>query len=151
MGVGLGLFFNKAIVDAKLVSDGKTLYACSQSLDEITKARGLAPAFSTFILDPEAMIDDLPDGELIEETWHNSRDGLRVVTGLIAAIEAPEGKPRKTIDQRGGPSTPLPRTLGSKSGMKGRRAADLLSQLKDLERCLKLAVKKQARFYLLTC
>lgn len=87
---------------------------------------------------------------MIEETWYDSRDGLRVVAGLVAALEAPDGRLRKKIDQRGGVLTPLWRSLGIRSGMDGKWAECLIAELKELRRCLQLAVEKGARFFLMT-
>jgi len=149
--VCIGLCLDKTIPDADMRdTDGKTLADCADALDHIGKAKGLAPAFSKFIVDPESMAEDLPEAGTVEETWYDSRDGLRVVGGLLAALEAPDGRLRKRIDQRGGMLTPLWRALGIKSGMEGKWAEWLIADLKELQRCLQLAANEGARFYLIT-
>src|ERR1043166_6696640 len=151
MGVGLCLCLDKEIDDAELEdTDGKTLFDCARALDEIGKSKGLAPAFSSFIFDPESM-DEPPEGEVLQETYYDPEDGVRVVCGLIAAIEAPDGGARKKIERGGGVLYPLSKVLGIKSGMGGKWAEYLLADLKELERCLNLAVTAKARFFLLTC
>lgn len=151
MGVGLCLCLDKEIDGAELEdTDGKTLFDCAQALDEIGKSKGIAPAFSSFIFDPESM-DEPPEGEVLQETYYDPQDGLRVVSGLIAALAAPDGRARKKVDSSGGILTPLWRAMGIKSGREGKWAEYLLADLKELERCLKLAVKEKARFFLLTC
>lgn len=150
MGVGIDLCLDKEIPESRLRdTDGKTLADCAKSLDRICKRNGLKPTFSSFIIDPEAMGDDESQGEMMEEPWFESRDGLRVVTGLIAAIESPDGNARASIDKQGGVLTSLWRALGAKSGMEGKWAEVVLADLKELERCLKLAVEQGARFSLL--
>lgn len=150
MGVCIDICLDKDIPDATMRdTDGKTLYNCADTLDEICKAKVLTPAFSSFITDPESAAVNLPEGQTVEETWHEAGEGLRVIVGLIAAIDAPDGKMRKRIDNRGGFLTPLWRALGFKSGMEGKWAESVLEDLKELERCLKLAVQEKASFYLL--
>lgn len=152
MGVGLCLCLDKKIAGAELRdTDGKALFDCAQSLDQIGKSYDIAPPFSSFILDPESMADDIPEGEVMEETYYDPQDGLRVVSGLIAALEGQDGRARKKVERSGGILGPLTRALGIKSGMEGKRAEFLLADLKDLERCLTLAVKGNARFFLLAC
>jgi hypothetical protein len=150
MGVCIAPCFDQDIPGAEFDGDGKTLADCAQVLDDIAKAQGLSPAFSSFVSDPDTVAEKLPDGAMIEETWYDSRDGLRVVAGLVAALEAPDGRLRKRIDRRGGVLTPLWRAMGIKSGMEGKWAEFLLADLKELQRCLQLAVEKGARFYLFT-
>ena len=54
MGVGISLLLEKEIPDAELRdTDGKTLFDCAQTLDQIGKSKGIAPPFSSFIFDPE--------------------------------------------------------------------------------------------------
>ena len=152
MGIGFALMLDKEVRDAKLRdTDGKTLFDCAQILDKIGKSKRIAPAFSSFIFDPESMVDDVPEGEVLQETYYDPQEGLRVVTGLIAELEASDGKARKKVDSTGGVLTPLWRAIGIKSGMEGKWAEYLLADLKELERCLKLAIKGKARFCLLTC
>jgi hypothetical protein len=142
---------DKEIPDAELRdTDGKTLADCALTLDEIGEAKGIEPPFSSFIFDPDSM-DEPPEGEVLQETYYDPQDGLRVVSGLIAALEASDGKARKKVDSTGGVLTPLWRAMGIKSGMEGKWAEYLVADLKDLERCLKLAIKGKARFCLLTC
>ncbi|HZZ80163.1 MAG TPA: hypothetical protein VFE62_16735 [Gemmataceae bacterium] len=151
MGIGLSLMLNKEIPDAELHdTDGKTLFDCAPTLDKIGKSKGIKPSFSSFIFDPESM-DEPPEGELLEETYYDPKDGLRVVTGLITALEAPDGKARKQIEGGGGILYPLSKVLGVKSGMEGKWFEYCLADLKELERCLKLAAKAKAGFCLLTC
>jgi hypothetical protein len=151
MGIGLCLVFDKEIPEAQLLdTDGKTFFNCAPALDEIGKSKRIAPPFSSFIFDPESM-DEPPEGELFEESYYDPQDGLRVVTGLIASLEVPDGKARKKVDRGGGVLYPLAKVLGVKSGMEGKWAEYPLADLKELERCLKLATKAKAGFYLLTC
>jgi hypothetical protein len=151
MGVGITLMLNKQVRDAKLRhTDGKTLFDCASTLDEIGKSNHIAPAFSTFIFDPESM-DEPPEGELLEETYYDPKDGLRVIVGLIAAIEAADGQARKKVEKGGGVLYPLAKVLGVKSGMEGKWVEYCLADLKELERCLKLAIKAKAGFCLLAC
>src|ERR1051326_6725347 len=120
MGIGLSLMLDKEVPDAELRdTDGKTLFDCAPTLDKIGKAKGIKPPFSSFIFDPESM-EEPPEGELLEETYYDPQDGLRVVSALIAAIEAPDGKARKEVDQGGGVLYPLAKVLGVKSGMEGK-------------------------------
>jgi hypothetical protein len=151
MGIGLCLMLDKKIRDAELRdTDGKTLFNCAPTLDEIGKSKGIAPPFSSFIFDPESM-DEPPEGELLQETYYDPQDGLRVVSGLITALEAPDGKARKKVEKGGGVLYPLAKVLGVKSGMEGKWFEYCLADLKELERCLKLAIKGKAGFCLLTC
>src|SRR5579862_1636199 len=79
MGVGISLLLEKEIPDAKLRdTDGKTLFDCAQTLDQIGKSKGIAPPFSSFIFDPESM-DEPPEGEMLRETYYDPQEGLRVV------------------------------------------------------------------------
>lgn len=151
MGVGLMLMLDKEIPDAELRdTDGKTLFNCAPTLDRIGKSKGIAPPFSSFIFDGDSMADDVPEGEVLQEPYYDPQEGLRVVSGLIAALEAPDGRVRKMIDSSGGILTPLWRALGIKSGMEGKWAEYLLADLKELERCLKLAITGKAWFCLST-
>jgi hypothetical protein len=152
VGVCIDICLDKDIPDAEMHdTDGKTLADCAETLDQICKAKALTPTFSSFIVDPEAMAEDVSEGQTMEEKWYDAGEGLKVVAGLIAAMEAPDRKLRKRIDKRGGILTPLWRAMGIKSGMDGKWAEFLLADLKELERCLKLAVQATARFYLLAC
>ena len=96
-------------------------------------------------------MDEPPEGEVLQEKYYDPQDGLRVVSGLIAALESPDGRARRKVDSSGGILTPLWRAMGIKSGMESKWAEYLLADLKELERCLNIAVEEKARFFLLTC
>jgi len=148
MGVEVSPVFDKELPDAEFDGDGKTLAACSDVLDKIAKDNGVDPVLSSFFLDPEAEAEDLPEGQVIEETWYDPKDGLRTVAGLINVLEAPDGRARKSVEG-GGALTPLWRMLGVKSGLDGKWAETVLADLKELERCLRVAIEHKARFFLL--
>ena len=151
MGVGLTLMLDIEVPDAELRdTDGKTLFDCAHTLDEIGKSKGITPQFSSFVFDPESMDEPAP-GELLEETYYDPQDGLRVVAALIAALEASDREARNKVDSTGGMLTPLWRAMGIESGMEGKWAKYVVADLKKLERSLELAVKGKARFCLLTC
>ncbi len=128
MGISLSVLLTKKVKNADFDNtDGWLLYNYSRELDEICESKGLCPLFSSFIFDPESM-EEPPEGELLEETYYDPKEGLKVVAGLIEAIELPKGKARKKVDE----------------------PEELIDDLKELERCLELALKAKVKFCLLT-
>jgi hypothetical protein len=145
MGVELSLALDKEIPEARFDGDGYALAACLGTLEKIAKERRLVPRLSSFIYDESAAA--LPKGQVLQETYYDPQDGLRVVNGLISALEAPDKRAWKRVD-RGGLLTPLWRLLGIKSGLDGKWAETVHASLKEMRRCLELAAKNQARFCL---
>src|SRR5579864_3438943 len=143
MGVELCLALEKEIPEARFDGDGYALAACLGTLEKIAKEKGLVPLLSSFIYDDSAA-SALPEGQVLHETYYDAQDGLRTVIGLISALEAPDKRAWKRVD-RGGILTPLWRLLGIKSGLDGKWAETVLAALKDMRRCLEIAVKHQAR------
>jgi hypothetical protein len=150
MGATISLFLEKNVPEAEFNSDGKVLIDCAEALDSIVAKKKLGPAISSFFCDPEAMAEDLPEGAVIQEPWQDPRAALATVSGLITALGATDGEARKAVDG-GGEMASLWRTLGIKSGAEGQRADIVVRDLRELERCLKLAADQAARFYLLVC
>lgn len=110
-------------------SDGKILVISMARLDEICAAKGLTP-FSTFAPDLDALAEELPEGEVLDEIWFSSTDGLRTVSGVIQVLQSEKQWSK---------------------GMRKSDVGDLVRDLKELERLLKTAKQKRCRFYLLYC
>ena len=131
MGVALAPIFKKKFPQAdsfEKATDGKNLSRNLSRLDEICAAKGVT-AFSTFAPDWEELEAELTVEELTEEDfWFSSADGLRTVSVLIAALQAEKQWSK---------------------GLRKSQVSHLLMDLVELERVLKVAKQKKARFYLL--
>jgi hypothetical protein len=146
MGATVSLILSKKV--RGLNFDSYALASCFDKLDKIAKANGISPPLSSFMCNPEAEAEDVPEGEELEERWYDPQDGLRTVSSLILALQADDGRARKQVD-KGGVLTPLWRKLGLKSGLDGEWAETVLADLKNLEKVLQTASKKGSQFLLL--
>ena len=150
MGATISFFVEQSIPGAEFNGDGKMLIECVDVLDGIASKSKLGPALSSFFCDPEAMAEDLLEGETIQEPWHDSQPALATVSGLLNALDAQDENALTVID-RGGAMDSLWRVLGIKRGEECQRAETVIQELKELERCLMLASGQTSRFYLLVC
>jgi hypothetical protein len=137
MGLPVCLCLDKDVDNAKLGTHGRVMVEFQRALDDIGKSKDIAPAFSSFIFE-EFTPDFLPLGAVIrEETYYDAQEGFRVVSGLIAAIGPPDAESRNRFE------------IDLLFGVKSSNYADhVLAELKELERCLKLAAEANARFLL---
>jgi hypothetical protein len=130
MGVELLLVYHKKVAGADQFStraESKSVAAELSLLDEIATEKGLTP-LSGFIPDFDELADSAALDEVeLPETWFSAADGLRTVSGLIAALKTEPRCARR-----------VPK----------RELAGLLACLELLEHDLKLAKQKRGRFFL---
>jgi hypothetical protein len=129
MGVGIYPVFDLALPAVQFDSDGKVLAREFKALDIVAAAAGL-PAFSAFGDTrpvPEGFAgdrDELYDLLGPWEEWFPTVDGLRVIEGLLGAIE--EGTESEALDD----------------------PEEVADELRELARCLRAAAEAGARFRL---
>lgn len=125
MGVCLTPHFNKKLPGAEFDSDGKNFTLFFDLLNDISEEQGLT-RFSDFTDD--AVLEALEESRTYKEPWSSPSEGLRTIRGLIKVLESEPGRVKKPLR---------------------RRAKGLVEDLRDLERCLEIAKKKRARFFLM--
>lgn len=136
MGLGLMPLFDPDLPEAAFDGDGKGLARSIEVLDRIADDLGLAP-LGAFLGHFEDLPDDADEPATDEEgspdfgpeAWYDPADGLRSVAGLVRAIESDPGI---AAGLERGPFT----------------AADIIGELKELERGLRLAAEHGSRLRL---
>jgi hypothetical protein len=138
MGVCLTPVFDIEIPEAQYDGDGKGLVEHSDALDKIATKQRLTP-LSVFLaadLDGDDEFDEFEDdgskapSAATEDEWHDCQDGLQTVSGLIQTLESDPSAAKPIRDVH----YPL---------------EYLLEELRELERCLAIGAKKQARFHMM--
>lgn len=128
MGQGIWPVFEPGLgIHPKL--DGSPLLAAADALDRLAVTLGVRTLIS-FADRRQVDADGEEDDEGIEqaiptpEDWHDPGDGLSTFGALIAALQSPETAREFDLVE------------------------DLLFELRDIERCLRIAVGSGARFRL---
>ncbi len=127
MGVCLGLMFDKELPEEDSFSkftDGKILVHAIDRLDDLCRENDVTP-FTTFAPDYDSMAEGLSEGEILEDIWFDITDGLRTISTLVK-VTAAEKKWSK--------------------GLTKTEVRVVIDCLKELERLLKIAKRKRARF-----
>jgi hypothetical protein len=127
MGAGIWPSFRPQVAGIHPQLDGRVLLQCFDELDALALDVGVAE-FSAFGNEPVDDQDkDAEEGTGEDETrWYDPAEGLRTISALIAALEAP----------------------GAADPRSGSPFEDIVRELRELERCLTLAARAGARFRL---
>ena len=130
MGVSVFPVFNPATPAARFESDGKVLAHEFAELDELASDLGIR-LFSSFGAQrpiPESFDGDLDDlDEVLDffDEWYSAAEGIEVVTALASRIATDPASARLF-----------------------RNPADVVYELGELEKCLRIADQTNARFHL---